>query len=98
MMVMSTTHLGIEFLDSISLSDSSLVRTKLAVKHRNCPYSLLGKLVHLLFRVITTGLYYECERITFYLENIHHVLLIRKKSSNLTDELTDGLHSLRAGL
>ena len=33
-----------------------------------------------------------------YLENIHHVLLIGKKSADLTNQLTDCLHSLRAGL
>ena len=61
MMMSSTTHLGIELLDSISLSDGSLVRTELLVNHSVYPHSLLGELVHLLLSVVATGLWYECE-------------------------------------
>ena len=60
MMMSSTTHLGIELLDSISLSDGSLVRTELLVNHSVYPHSLLGELVHLLLSVVATGLW--CER------------------------------------
>ena len=60
-MMSSTTHLGIELLDSISLSDGSLVRTELLVNHSVYPHSLLGELVHLLLSVVATGLWYECE-------------------------------------
>ena len=56
MMMSSTTHLGIELLDSISLSDGSLVRTELLVNHSVYPYSLLGELVHLLLSVVATSL------------------------------------------
>ena len=58
MMMSSTTHLGIELLDSISLSDGSLVRTELLVNHSVYPHSLLGELVHLLLSVVATGLWY----------------------------------------
>ena len=61
MMMSSTTHLGIELLDSISLSDGSLVRTELLVNHSVYSYSLLGELVHLLLSVVATSLWYECE-------------------------------------
>ena len=57
-MMSSTTHLGIELLDSISLSDGSLVRTELLVNHSVYPHSLLGELVHLLLSVVATGLWY----------------------------------------
>ena len=57
MMMSSTTHLGIELLDSISLSDGSLVRTELLVNHSVYPHSLLGELVHLLLSVVATGLW-----------------------------------------
>ena len=60
-MMSSTTHLGIELLDSISLSDGSLVRTELLVNHSVYPHSLLGELVHLLLSVVATGLWYDCE-------------------------------------
>ena len=56
MMVMSTTHLGIELLDGVSLDQRSLVRTELHVNPLSLDYSLLGELVHLLLRVVTSSL------------------------------------------
>ena len=62
MMVMSTTHLGIELLDGISLDLRSLVRTELHVNPLSLDYSLLGELVHLLLRVVTSSLRHEERR------------------------------------
>ena len=62
MVVMSTAHLGIELLDSISLSDGSLVRTELLVNHSVYPHSLLGELVHLLLSIVATSLHYYTSR------------------------------------
>ena len=59
-------------------------------------YSVLSELVHLLFSVVTTSLFNKTLKTISYSEDIHHVLLVRDKTSNFTDKFTDGLHSLRA--
>ena len=57
--MMSTTHLRIGLLNSVSLGKSSLVRTKLRSILGHITYSLLSELVHLLLSVITSSLLYD---------------------------------------
>ena len=57
MMMSSTTHLSIKFLNRISLVLSSLMSTNLFITSINYLYSLLSELVHLLFSVVTTSLF-----------------------------------------
>lgn len=97
-MMSSTTHLSIKFLNRISLVLSSLMSTNLFITSINYLYSLLSELVHLLFSVVTTSLYNYGEQKVSYSKNIHHVLFIRKETSNFTNEFTNILHSLRSML
>ena len=98
--MMSTTHLGIEFLDSISLSKSSLVRVKLGVipNALNLLASWQTCIVHLLLSVVASSLQKSAYTITPYLQDIHHVLLVGDHTSDLADQLTDNLRSLRGVL
>ena len=94
MVMMSTTHLRIGLLDSVSLGKSSLVGTKLQLTLGHKTYSLLSELVHLLLSVVASSLINYVIHQLKYLQNIHHVLLIRKESSDLFNQLTNSLHSL----
>lgn len=96
--MMSTTHLRIGLLNSVSLGKSSLVRTKLRSILGHITYSLLSELVHLLLSVVASSLFNHVIHQLQYLQDIHQVLLIRKQSSDLSNELTNSLHSLRSML
>ena len=99
MVMVSTTHLGIELLDGITLSNSSLVATQLQLTLSTQNPTLFLANLYIFFSVLLPPAYSIMQHfITPNLQDIHHVLLIRKKSADLTNELTHGLHSLGASL
>ena len=99
MMVMSTTHLGIELLHGVTLSNSSLVATKLFLTHTQQTTTRFLANLYIFFSVLLPPAYVITTHSSSpNLQDIHHVLLIRKKSADLTNELAHSLHSLRANL
>ena len=99
MVMMSTAHLGVELLAGVTLGNSSLVATQLQLTLSPQNPTLFLANLYIFFSVLLPPAYSITHHaVTPNLQNIHHVLLIGKKSADLTNQLTDGLHSLRAGL
>lgn len=101
----ASSHSGIDILDLISLLQGSSVRTELSSRkqttgipsatsnyrlfrhHHLQTYSSLGKFVHSLLRAGTTSL-----------EHIKETSLVRRKTDDLGDKLSDHLGSLGGDL
>ena len=101
----ASSHSGIDILDLISLLQGSSVRTELSShkqttripsatshsrlfhRYHRQTYSSLGKFVHSLLRAGTTSL-----------EHIKETSLVRRKTDDLGDKLSDHLGSLGGDL